>query len=335
MPLPRRTTGLLAAGLVLSLTQLPTNPATGAPTPSSPRVAIDPDDFRGLGRLPARARGRRRPRGRAAERRPAHRRPRSRRHRPLELLRYAVVDPARGRQPRGGDRGRAGAARSWLRRNANVLGLTVAEVDALKLVNDQRLAQSSARAVLFRQSFTGPGGDLAPALGSMVTVGVANGRIAYVSSSLTKNADPVPGPRPHRGSGLGQGGRRGRPRRPGRRPRPGRDPAWAPRRGLGHLRGPRPRPGPARPRAQPGDGRRHVRPWSRPTSSTSTPTRWRPTPSWSTPSPARCSTASTRSSSPTSPRASRARSPRPSAVRSTPSTSPTTRPRRSSPPRRR
>ena len=58
--------------------------------------------------------------------------------------------------------------------------------------------------MLFRQSFTGAGGDLAPALGSMVTVGVADGRIAYVSSSLTKNADPVPGaraqPRPRAGS---------------------------------------------------------------------------------------------------------------------------------------
>ena len=59
---------------------------------------------------------------------------------------------------------------------------TAEQVADLELVNDQRLAQSQARAVLFRQRF----GDLSPALGSMVTVGVANGEIAYVSSSLVK-----------------------------------------------------------------------------------------------------------------------------------------------------
>lgn len=73
------------------------------------------------------------------------------------------------------------AARSWLRAHAAVFGLTTAQVAGLELVNDQKLAQSSARAVLFRQTF----GDLTPALDSMVTVGVANGQIAYVSSSIT------------------------------------------------------------------------------------------------------------------------------------------------------
>ncbi|MGZ8741726.1 MAG: M36 family metallopeptidase [Nocardioides sp.] len=74
------------------------------------------------------------------------------------------------------------AARTWLRQNRTVLGLTKAQVADLELVNDQRLAQSKARAVLFRQRF----GDLSPALGSMVTVGVARGKIVYVSSSLTR-----------------------------------------------------------------------------------------------------------------------------------------------------
>src|SRR5690349_1573506 len=72
------------------------------------------------------------------------------------------------------------AARAWLRDNAAVFGLTADAVDDLELVNDQELAQSDAHAVLFRQRF----GDLTPALGSMVTVGVADGEIAYASSSI-------------------------------------------------------------------------------------------------------------------------------------------------------
>ncbi|GAA1153612.1 M36 family metallopeptidase [Nocardioides aquiterrae] len=74
------------------------------------------------------------------------------------------------------------AARAWLRDNAAVFGLTAQQVDDLELVNSQRFAQSDARAVLFRQKF----GDLSPALDSMVTVGVANGEIAYASSSIAK-----------------------------------------------------------------------------------------------------------------------------------------------------
>lgn len=73
------------------------------------------------------------------------------------------------------------AARAWLRAHAAVFGLTTGQVDALAVVNDQRLAQSPAHAVLFRQRF----GDLVPALDSMVTVGVAHGEIAYASSSIT------------------------------------------------------------------------------------------------------------------------------------------------------
>jgi extracellular elastinolytic metalloproteinase len=80
------------------------------------------------------------------------------------------------------------AARSWLRANAAVFGLTGAQVADLTLVNNQQFAGSSARAVLLRQQF----GDLAPALDSMVTVGVARGEIAYVSSSLVKTAATPP-----------------------------------------------------------------------------------------------------------------------------------------------
>lgn len=80
------------------------------------------------------------------------------------------------------------AARAWLRDNAAVFGLTAGAVDGLELVNDQQLAQSDAHAVLFRQRF----GDLTPALGSMVTVGVANGEIAYASSSIVPTTSTPP-----------------------------------------------------------------------------------------------------------------------------------------------
>jgi extracellular elastinolytic metalloproteinase len=80
------------------------------------------------------------------------------------------------------------AARTWLSRNAAVFGLTPGQVAQLELVNSQAFAQSNARAVLFRQKF----GDLRPALASMVTVGVANGEIAYASSSITRSAGSVP-----------------------------------------------------------------------------------------------------------------------------------------------
>ena len=82
------------------------------------------------------------------------------------------------------------AARAYLRRNAAVLGLSPSQMAGLKLVNDQELAYGGGHAVLFRQSF----GTLAPSLGSMVTVGVARGEIAYVSSSLTKTTQNPPTP---------------------------------------------------------------------------------------------------------------------------------------------
>ncbi len=73
------------------------------------------------------------------------------------------------------------AARAWVVDNADVFGLTAAQAQDLELVNNQEFAQSDARAVLFRQRF----GDLTPALGSMITVGVANDEIAFASSSIT------------------------------------------------------------------------------------------------------------------------------------------------------
>ncbi len=84
----------------------------------------------------------------------------------------------------------ATAARRWLSANAAVFGLTAADMSEanLELVSAQELAGSPARAVLFRQRF----GRLSPAIGSMVTVGVANGQIEYVSSSLVRDPGAAP-----------------------------------------------------------------------------------------------------------------------------------------------
>ena len=87
------------------------------------------------------------------------------------------------------------AARDWLTGHADVLGLSPAQAAALELVNVQRLAQSDARAVLFQQRF----GGLAPASGGLVTVGVVDGNVAYVSSSLSRAttlAAPAPADTP-------------------------------------------------------------------------------------------------------------------------------------------
>ena len=78
----------------------------------------------------------------------------------------------------------------------------------LELVNDQELAYGGGHAVLFRQRF----GGLAPALGSAVTVGVANGEIAYVSSSLTKTTQQPRRREAVAAPGLAQGRRERRPR---------------------------------------------------------------------------------------------------------------------------
>lgn len=80
------------------------------------------------------------------------------------------------------------AARAYLEQNADLFGLSGAQVRGLELVNDQQLAYGGGHAVLFRQRF----GTLTPALGSMVTVGVNHGEIAYVSSSLTRTTGTPP-----------------------------------------------------------------------------------------------------------------------------------------------
>ncbi len=76
------------------------------------------------------------------------------------------------------------AARAWLTSHAELFGLSSAQLGGLTLVSSQPFAGSDARAVLFRQDFGGP----APAIDSMVTVGVGNGAVQYVSSSLVRSS---------------------------------------------------------------------------------------------------------------------------------------------------
>ncbi len=157
------------------------------------------------------------------------------------------------------------AARAWLRDHAAAFGLSAAQVDGLELVNDQRLAGSEARAVLLRQQYDG----LPAAAGGLVTVGVADGQVRYVSSSLARSSTVVrPGGRTRPARRLARrGGRRrapagrgGRRRRRARRHRHRLDPAH------------RPRPRPASSRSACAPSRWPTAPsdrCSRPTSSTS------------------------------------------------------------------
>src|SRR5829696_760055 len=80
------------------------------------------------------------------------------------------------------------AARGWLRDHSDVFGMSRSAVDDLVVVSSQKLAQSEARAVLFREDFDG----IAPAIGGLVTVGVADGEVAYVSSSLARTSSAMP-----------------------------------------------------------------------------------------------------------------------------------------------
>ena len=182
MPLSTRSaraaTALAAAGLILGLTQLPatgTVPTAAAPASQrglvtwgdSPRALPDLD-LRGSA-LPTPAQRQ------AAEGLGA-------------TVRWNSFGTPSSILATDGDLGAAtgpdevASARSWLAQHRTLLGLSSEQIAGLKLVSSQKLAGSSATAVLFQQSF----GSLAPALGSAVTVGVADGRIVYVSSSLTR-----------------------------------------------------------------------------------------------------------------------------------------------------
>ena len=85
-------------------------------------------------------------------------------------------------------------ARAWLRRARRPpSGWTTAQVDALALVNEQRLAGSEARAVLLRQEYDG----LPAAAGGLVTVGVCGrpGPLRLVLAGAQPDRRPCPPPR--------------------------------------------------------------------------------------------------------------------------------------------
>ncbi|HEX8304208.1 MAG TPA: M36 family metallopeptidase [Jatrophihabitans sp.] len=72
-------------------------------------------------------------------------------------------------------------ARAWLKSNAELFRMTPAEVDALPLLNDQRMAGGAGHAVLFRQQY----GSLPAAQDGLIDVSVTGDKVVYVSSSAT------------------------------------------------------------------------------------------------------------------------------------------------------
>lgn len=83
----------------------------------------------------------------------------------------------------------ATVARGWLSSHHTLLGLSTAQIGALQVLNDSKLAQSNAHVVRFRQQY----GGAVPAVGGMVSVAVSpSGRVAYVSSSLSKVTSAAP-----------------------------------------------------------------------------------------------------------------------------------------------
>ncbi|MFA6299109.1 MAG: M36 family metallopeptidase [Nocardioides sp.] len=181
---------LLTATLVPGLLQIPALADTPAPASGSAAPAVDADDIRTigdavLGRPDVDLRGTALPslaQQRAVASLGAVDVRWNRFGTPSSLL------PADGVLARATSADPVKSARTWLSRNAAVFGLTPGQVADLELVSSQPFAMSSARAVLFRQRF----GDLTPALASMVTVGVANGEIAYASSSISKTTGTPP-----------------------------------------------------------------------------------------------------------------------------------------------
>ena len=102
---------------------------------------------------------------------------------PASLIRHdGFLGSAPGADP-------ATAAREWVRAHRELFRLSDADVTALELVNAAKLTGSSARAVLFRQRF----GLLPSAQDGLLTVGIVDGKVAYVSSSAVgSQAAPAP-----------------------------------------------------------------------------------------------------------------------------------------------
>ncbi len=72
-------------------------------------------------------------------------------------------------------------ARGWIRQNRALFRLSDEAVTDLELVSDSRMADYKAHAVIFRQRY----GSLPAGFDGLITVGVVDGKVAYVSSSAT------------------------------------------------------------------------------------------------------------------------------------------------------
>lgn len=81
------------------------------------------------------------------------------------------------------------AARSFIASNAALFRLSPTGVKNLQLLADNAMASSLGHAVTFYQTFRG----LATTLDGMITVGVINGKVAYVSSSAVDDTSAPPG----------------------------------------------------------------------------------------------------------------------------------------------
>ncbi|MDQ4143668.1 MAG: M36 family metallopeptidase [Actinomycetota bacterium] len=81
-------------------------------------------------------------------------------------------------------------ARNWISEHRDLFRLSEQAVADLELVNDSNMASSDGHAVLFRQTF----GGLSAAVDGMITVGVVQEKIAYVSSTSagTQSAPDAP-----------------------------------------------------------------------------------------------------------------------------------------------
>ena len=77
-------------------------------------------------------------------------------------------------------------AKAFVKAHAALFKLSPASVDALELVNEGITPHNAARAVLLRQRF----GDLPAASDGLITVGVVDGKVYYVSSSSAGDQPP-------------------------------------------------------------------------------------------------------------------------------------------------
>ncbi len=78
-------------------------------------------------------------------------------------------------------------ARAFVKANAALFKLAPSSVDSLELINEGITPNNPGRAVLLRQKF----GDLTPTHDGLITVGVVDGKVYYVSSSSAGDQPPA------------------------------------------------------------------------------------------------------------------------------------------------